>query len=192
MCNRLLPQITSPSVIFLWSLITFLFLRYVDFQCDLQKFKVVKVLHLPIYSVAYILNTRTKLNYVMFCTSGPPYPPPLYTQTHTLTRITPASNMTVAGLFEHSLFPHGQTGGKNMTAEWHTLSRHLAHGPRWQTNQGQVVIVVMGVVAWVEDNLIDAVLFFIFLRDEGVVVAHSNFILLGAVSVPGERNRGMD
>ena len=43
-----------------------------------------------------------------------------------------------------------------------------------------------------EDNLIDTILLFVFLRDEGVVVAHSNFILLGAVSVPAERNRGMD
>ena len=44
----------------------------------------------------------------------------------------------------------------------------------------------MGVVAWMEDNLINTVLFFILLRDEGVVVAYSYFILLGAVSIPAE------
>lgn len=50
----------------------------------------------------------------------------------------------------------------------------------------------MGLVAGVQDNLIDAVLLFVFLKDEGVVVTHSNFILLGAVSIPAGINTGMD
>lgn len=114
------------------------------------------------------------------------------THTNIRTCVAPAGDVTVAGLFEHSLSLHGQTGGKNMTTEWHTLSWHLAHCPRRQTNQGQVVIVAMGLIAWVEDNLINGVLLFVFFRDEGVVVAHSNFILLGAVSISADRNGGKD
>lgn len=114
------------------------------------------------------------------------------THTNILTRVTPAGDVTVAGLFEHSLSLHGQTGGKNVTTECHTLSWYLAHCPRRQTNQGQVVIVAIGVIAWVEDNVINSVLLFVLFRDEGVVVAHSNFILLGAVSISAHRNRGMD
>lgn len=121
------------------------------------------------------------------CTPG--YPLNTQIHIHTLTCVAPAGNVTVAGLFEHSLFPHGQAGGKDMTAEWHTLSRHLVHCPLWQMNQGQVVIIAMGVVAWMEHNLIDTILLFIFLRDEGVVISHSNFILLGAVSIPAENCR---
>ena len=114
---------------------------------------------------------------------APPGPP-------SLTCVTPAGDVTVAGLFEHPLFLHRQTGRKNMPAERHALSRHLAHRPRSQANQGQVVIVAVGVVARVEDYLIYGVLLFVFLGDKGVVVAHSDFILLGAVSVPAESNRG--
>lgn len=123
---------------------------------------------------------------------GPPSAPSLYAHIYTLTCVTPACNVTVSGLFEHSLFLHGQTGGKDMTAEWHALSWRLAHCPRWQTNQGKIVIVALGVVKRVEDKLINGVLFFVLLGDEGVVVSHSDFIVLGAVSIPVERNRGMD
>lgn len=42
-----------------------------------------------------------------------------------------------------------------------------------------------------EDDLINGVLLFILFRDEGVVVAHSDFVLLGAVSISAHRNGGM-
>lgn len=111
---------------------------------------------------------------------------------HWLTCVTPASNVTVTGLFDYSLFSHGQTGRKNMAAEWHTLPWHLIHCPWWQMNQGQVVIIAMGVVTRMKHNLINAILLFIFLGDKGVVVAHSDFILLSAVSIPAKRNSGID
>lgn len=41
----------------------------------------------------------------------------LRTHTHTLTCVAPAGDVTVIGLFEHSLFPLRQTGGEDMTAE---------------------------------------------------------------------------
>lgn len=39
-------------------------------------------------------------------------------------------------------------------------------------------------VVWMEDDLIDTVLLFMLLWDQGVVVAHPDFVLLGAVSIP--------
>lgn len=42
-----------------------------------------------------------------------------------------------------------------------------------------------------EDDLLNGVLLFILFRDEGVVVAHSDFVLLGAVSISAHRNGGM-
>lgn len=103
-----------------------------------------------------------------------------------LTCVPPACNVTVAGLFEHFLFPHGQAGGKDVTTKRHTLSWRLAHRPWWQANQGQVIIVAVGVVVRVQDDLINAILLFILLRNKGVVVPQSDFILLGAVSIPVE------
>lgn len=111
--------------------------------------------------------------------------------TSALTCVTPAGDVTVAGLFEHPLPLHGQTRGKNVAAERHALSGRVAHSPRRQTHQGQVVIIAVGVIAWVEDDLINSVLLLILLRDEGVVVAHSDFVLLGAVSISAHRNGGM-
>lgn len=43
-----------------------------------------------------------------------------------------------------------------------------------------------------EDDLFDAVLLFVFLRDQGVVVSHPDLILLSAVAIPAETHRGMN
>lgn len=111
--------------------------------------------------------------------------------TSALTCVAPAGDVTVAGLFENPLPLHGQTGGKNVAAERGALAGRVAHSPRRQTHQGQVVIVAVGVIAWVEDDLLNSVLLFILFRDEGVVVAHSDFVLLGAVSISAHRDGGM-
>lgn len=100
--------------------------------------------------------------------------------------------MTVAGLFEHPLPLHGQAGRENVTTERHTLPGRVAHRSRRQAHQGQVVVVAVGVVARVEDDLIHGVLLLVLLRDQGMVVAHSDLVLLGAVSIPAAENRGTE
>lgn len=119
------------------------------------------------------------------------FPYPDLSLQHVLTCVTPAGDVTVTGFFENSLFSSRQTGGKDLTAEWHAFSWQLVHGSRRQTDQGQVIIIALMVVVWMEDNLVHAVLCFIFLGDEGVVVSYSDFVLLGAVSISAERNQEM-
>lgn len=108
-----------------------------------------------------------------------------------LTCVTPAGDVTVAGLFEHPLPLHGQTGGENVTTERHALPGRMAQHSRRQAHQGQVVVVAVGMIARVEDDLIHGVFLLVLLRDQGMVVAHSDLVLLGAVSVSAAENRWM-
>lgn len=131
----------------------------------------------------------SKLNLDLCLTRTLPRPAPLHAPT-VLTCVTPAGDVTVAGLFEHPLPLHGQTGGENVTTERHALPGRVAHHSRRQAHQGQVVVVAVGVIARVGDDLIHGVLLLVLLRDQGMVVAHSDLVLLGAVTISAAKNRG--
>lgn len=132
----------------------------------------------------YLIKGISTLNTKAARTCSPPRPPGV------LTCVAPASDVAVAGLLEHPLPLHGQTGGENVTTERHALPGLMAHRSWRQAHQGQVIVVAVGVVAWVEDDLIDCVFLLVLLRDQGMVVADSDLVLLSAVSISAAKFRG--
>lgn len=100
------------------------------------------------------------------------------------TCVSPACDVAVADVLWHFLPPHWQAGGQHETVQHDALARDTpVSSVARHTQQCQVVVITVSMVAWVKDDLLHGVFFLVLFRNQRVIIAHTNFIQPSAVTV---------
>lgn len=100
------------------------------------------------------------------------------------TCVSPACDVAVGNALWHFLPPHWQAGGQHEAAQCDAAARDTpVSSVARHTHQCQVVVIAVSAVARVKDDLIHCILFLILLRNQRVIITHTNFIQPSAVTV---------
>lgn len=102
-----------------------------------------------------------------------------------LTRVSPASNVTLSQVLRRFFPPFRQARRKYGVILAHALP--AVTSVLGQARQSEIVVVALRTIARMQDESVHAVFVLVFFGNEGVIIADAYFIRTGAVTVPDRK-----